>query len=660
MEAGSGGSDRRRGVDRAVELLPNFAVQWAAAASRMRRPMALELRELHCAFGRQRVLAGLNLRLEPGELCGLLGPNGSGKTTALRIALGLLRPDSGQVLVDGWDAARAPRMARRLVAGVVDGLGFEPGRSGLEQLVAWQRLAGVEGRAAHARALELLELVGLSHAGAREANDYSQGMRQRLALAQALLGEPRYVLVDEPFNALDPEGVSAIRELLLRLVRERRIGVLLSSHRLEEASELCTRIALVRDGRLAIDAPTAELVASPERRYRLRAEPAARLEAWLASQELESQGVAQGARSVALRTRAPAELARKLVEAGFELEELRPEQRTLESIYLAAVRAQPGDASGGANAGSARSAAASSEPARVERGAVHARELAHACGYELRRLARSPASWAVALAPLAFAAIALARRAAQARRDAEQLGAGEVFSATQLTAFEGLAIALQSGLPVLALLLAALASQSIAGPRAHGSLIGLGLRPLARAELVLGKLFGQWLWALGAYLALAGLAFGASAALWDYTGVVELLPNGEPYPLVDARELWPLALSALVAPIAPLAAALTLGFAAGAVRRSSSGALAAALALLCACAWIGSALERGLPRALLLTDYLPSLMYDPSLVAELAQAARGASGGHEVSATWSALVPLAWLALASAIACLRYQRHPIP
>jgi len=620
--------------------------------------MALELRELHCAFGRQRVLNGLSLRLEPGELCGLLGPNGSGKTTALRIALGLLRPDAGRVVVDGWDVARVPRTARRLVAGVVDGLGFEPGLSGRAQLVAWQRLAGVAPRAARERADELLELVGLADAGAREANDYSQGMRQRLALAQALLGEPRYVLVDEPFNALDPEGVSAIRELLERLVRERRIGVLLSSHRLEEASELCTRIALVRGGQLVIDASTTELIASPERRYRVRAAPLERLDAWLASQSLESAPEEGEARSVALRERAPAELARGLVEAGFALEELRPEQRSLESIYLAAVRGEPHASS--TERRDERAATTSEEPAQVERGALHVRELAHACGYELRRLAKSPASWAVALAPLALAGLALARRAAQARRDAQQLDAGEVFSATQLTAFEGLAIALQSGLPALALLLAALASQSIAGPRAHGSLIGLGLRPLARAELVLGKLFGQLLWALVAYAALALLAFGASAALWDFTGVVELLPNGEPYPLVAASELWPLAFSALAAPIAPLAAALALGFAAGAVRRSSSGALAIALALLCACAWIGSALERGLPRALLLTDYLPSLMYDPSLVAELAQAARGASGGHEVSATWSALVPLAWLALATAIACLRYQRHPIP
>jgi ABC-type multidrug transport system ATPase subunit len=628
--------------------------------------MALELRELHCAFGSQRVLAGLSLRLEAGELCGLLGPNGSGKTTALRIALGLLRPDSGSVLVDGWDAARAPRAARRLVAGLVDGLGFEPGLSGLAQLVAWQRLAGVEALAARVRGLELLELVGLASAGARAASDYSQGMRQRLALAQALLGEPRYVLVDEPFNALDPEGVSAFRELLLRLVRERRIGVLLSSHRLEEASELCTRIALVRDGRLAIDAPTSELLASPERRYRLRAAPRERLDAWLVSHDWDVGPGAEreaGARSVALHARAPAELARSLVEAGFALEELRPEQRTLESIYLAAVRGAPREPEAVASETRAKatpSAAASPEPARTEAGAVHARELAHACGYELRRLVRSPASWAVAFAPLALAALALLRRAAQARHDAQQLEAGEVFSATQLTAFEGLAIALQSGLPALALLLAALASQSIAGPRSHGSLIGLGLRPLARAELALGKLFGQLLWALAVYVALALLALGVSGALWDYTGVVELLPNGEPYPLVAASELWPLAYAALAAPIAPLAAALALGFAAGAVRRSSSGALAMSLALLCGCAWLGSALERGLPRALLLTDYLPSLMYDPSLVAELAQAARGASGGHEVSSAWSALIPLAWLVLATAIACLRFQRHPIP
>src|SRR5262245_45857429 len=182
--------------------------------------MALRLVDVHHAYGGRPALRGVSLHLLPGDRYGFIGHNGAGKTTALRIALGLIRPDRGRVLVEGFDAARHPLEARARVGGLIETPGFHGGLSGQRNLEPLARAAGLGRAEARGAAAEALERVGLSADGGRSAGGYSQGMRQRLGIAQALLGRPRVVLLDEPTNGLDPEGIRDVRRLLEALARD--------------------------------------------------------------------------------------------------------------------------------------------------------------------------------------------------------------------------------------------------------------------------------------------------------------------------------------------------------------------------------------------------------------------------------------------------------
>jgi len=183
-----------------------------------------------------------------------------GKTSALRIALGLLHPQRGTVSVDGFDARRHPREARARMGGLIEVAGFYGELGGRSNLRLLARLRGLTRRDAAREADRVLELVGLRAQAAKHVHAYSQGMRQRLGIAQALLGRPRYVLLDEPTNGLDPEGIHDLRQLLRRLANETGVTILLSSHLLDEVAGLCTRIGVLHRGRMLVEAPTAELL----------------------------------------------------------------------------------------------------------------------------------------------------------------------------------------------------------------------------------------------------------------------------------------------------------------------------------------------------------------------------------------------------------------
>ena len=212
--------------------------------------MSLHLEGLTHRFGRHVALRDVSLHVRRGDCYGFIGHNGAGKTTALRAALGLLIPQAGRVVVDGFDAARYPREARARMGGLVERPGFHGHWSGERNLFALGQLGGMSRRDAHRAARELFQRVGLSHAGQRRVRGYSQGMRQRLGVAQALLNDPPYVLLDEPTNGLDPEGVAEMRGLLRRLTRDEGVTVVISSHQLHELADLCTRVGVVREGRL--------------------------------------------------------------------------------------------------------------------------------------------------------------------------------------------------------------------------------------------------------------------------------------------------------------------------------------------------------------------------------------------------------------------------
>ncbi|MGH3228323.1 MAG: ABC transporter ATP-binding protein, partial [Streptosporangiaceae bacterium] len=196
---------------------------------------------------------GLSFTAEPGLVTGFLGPNGAGKTTTLRMLAGLVTPDAGTATISGRRYAELTSPGRQ--AGVVlEAAGFHPGRSGRDHLRVYCSACGYP----PGRADEVLELCGLAGAGRRRVRGYSLGMRQRLAVATALLGDPAVLILDEPGNGLDPAGIAWLRELLQDYARAGRT-VLYSTHVLAEAGQIAGQVVIVRGGRLVRQGTPAEV-----------------------------------------------------------------------------------------------------------------------------------------------------------------------------------------------------------------------------------------------------------------------------------------------------------------------------------------------------------------------------------------------------------------
>ena len=208
-------------------------------------------------FGDLTAVSDLSFELEAGSVTGFLGPNGAGKTTTLRMLLGLARPTRGQALVFGRPFAELEQPAAR-VGAVLEASDLHPGRTGRDHLRVLARAAAVP----ESRVDEVLALVDLTGAAERRAGGYSLGMRQRLALAAALLGDPELLVLDEPANGLDPEGVRWLRDFL-RAFAARGGTVLVSSHHLAEIEQTVDRVVIIDQGRLVVESTLEELGTEP-------------------------------------------------------------------------------------------------------------------------------------------------------------------------------------------------------------------------------------------------------------------------------------------------------------------------------------------------------------------------------------------------------------
>jgi len=211
-------------------------------------------------FTRRSIVAvrDLHLRVEPGEVYGLLGPNGSGKSTTLKIILGLILPDCGKAQIFGRDTSEVA--SREAVGFLPESPYFPKYLTAFETLRFFGKLYSLRPAELSRRVAELLELVGLTSAGDRRLGGFSKGMLQRIGLAQALINNPRLVVLDEPTAGVDPAGSAEIRDLILDLKR-RGITVLLSSHLLEQVQEVCDRIGILADGVLVREGRIGELLA---------------------------------------------------------------------------------------------------------------------------------------------------------------------------------------------------------------------------------------------------------------------------------------------------------------------------------------------------------------------------------------------------------------
>ncbi|RBY87303.1 ABC transporter ATP-binding protein [Blastococcus sp. TBT05-19] len=274
-----------------------------------------------------RAVSDLAFTVEPGSVTGFLGPNGAGKTTTLRMLLGLVRPDSGTATFDGVPYAALPRPVRTV--GAVLETAFHPARSGRDHLRVYCRAAGLP----VSRADEVLAQVGLADAGRRRAGGYSLGMRQRLALATALLGDPAVLVLDEPANGLDPEGIQWLRGFLRHLAHDQGRTVLVSSHLLSEVEQTVDRVVIVGGGRLVREASMDELRSGADGAgsVLVRSPEAARL-----AELLRTDGAVVDLDGEALTVtgRTTAEIGGRAFAAGVELHELRSRSSGLEEIYF--------------------------------------------------------------------------------------------------------------------------------------------------------------------------------------------------------------------------------------------------------------------------------------------------------------------------------------
>ncbi len=215
--------------------------------------LAIEAVGLRRSFGRVTAVDGIDLAVPEGTVYGFLGPNGSGKTTTIRLVLGLLRADAGSVRLLGRPLRRDPALFARLGA-LVERPAFYPAASASDNLRIFAAVAGRRGPAVEARIAEVLDFVGLGGAAGRKVRAFSTGMQQRLAIGLAILHRPELLILDEPTVGLDPVGVVDVRRLIARLAAE-GVTIFLSSHVLSEVEQLCDRVAVVRRGRVVAEGP---------------------------------------------------------------------------------------------------------------------------------------------------------------------------------------------------------------------------------------------------------------------------------------------------------------------------------------------------------------------------------------------------------------------
>jgi ABC-2 type transport system ATP-binding protein len=221
--------------------------------------LILELRDVHKSFGPTVPLAGLDLEVSAGQIVGFLGPNGAGKTTTVRIVLGLLAADRGDVRVLGLDPTKQGDEVRARVAAVLDHDGLYDRMTAFQNLKLHAELRGLDD--AESRIEELLRGFDLGSRRGDRVGTFSKGMRQKLALARALLHRPRLLILDEPFTGLDPAAAMAVRDDLTRLARSEGTGLLVATHDLHHVEKICHRVVFLKDGRAVHSGTTDELLA---------------------------------------------------------------------------------------------------------------------------------------------------------------------------------------------------------------------------------------------------------------------------------------------------------------------------------------------------------------------------------------------------------------
>ena len=290
----------------------------------------VRINHLSKSFGTVRAVDDLSFTVQPGRVTGFLGPNGAGKTTTLRMLLGLVRPSAGDATIGGHRYGEL-RRPERVVGAALEAASFHPGRTARDHLRVYAPQVGVP----DARCDEVLAMVGLTDAAHRRTGGFSLGMRQRLGLATTLLGDPQVLLLDEPANGLDPEGIAWLRAFLRHLARQGRT-ILISSHVLSEVSQTVDDVVIIARGRLVHASPLSELATLARSSVRVTSPDPDGLRSLVSAHWPDKAHPYDPARtdSVVLDDVDAAQVGAAAFRAGLELHELTRRDVGLEDVFL--------------------------------------------------------------------------------------------------------------------------------------------------------------------------------------------------------------------------------------------------------------------------------------------------------------------------------------
>ena len=291
-------------------------------------PPSLVARNLTKTIGDRTIVDSVSFELLPGEVFGFLGPNGAGKTTTIRMLVGLIKPTSGSVEICGHDVRRDFEAAMRCIGCIVENPDLYRFMTGRENLEHFARMLGVP----RSEIDRVADLVGLGHRLGDRVGTYSLGMRQRLGIAQAMLGSPRVLILDEPTNGLDPAGIREMRGLIRRLASEHQLAIFVSSHLLAEVELTCDRVAIIHRGRILRAGTVRELISS-NRMMEFRVGDTARAESIFRERGIDVETAHDTLLAAIEEADAPPLIA-ALSAGGVELFHARQRVQTLEDMFL--------------------------------------------------------------------------------------------------------------------------------------------------------------------------------------------------------------------------------------------------------------------------------------------------------------------------------------
>lgn len=295
----------------------------------MERKKVLECHDLHKKFGKKEILKGISLEANEGDILGFIGPNGAGKTTTIKLILGLQSITSGSVKINGYDIQKDFTNAIKKVGTIVENPDLYMYMSGYENL---KMISNLYTGVTKERIDEVIKLVGLENRIKDKVSKYSLGMRQRLGIAQAILHKPNLLVLDEPTNGLDPEGIKQIKDLIVKLAKEENMAVLISSHNLLELESFCTKVTIIKNGEI-VETSTIEEAkkVNKDSIYHLVVDKTTEVSNILENktEKLDDENIQVYAKKEEIP-----EIIEKLITSGVKIYSVYPEEMSLEDAFL--------------------------------------------------------------------------------------------------------------------------------------------------------------------------------------------------------------------------------------------------------------------------------------------------------------------------------------